>query len=224
MAGLYMARYNQKGLCLWLAASPVVRDWWPAGMLNTPGGVFPPFHDYHGLLLQEHPVFWWIWDIWGWFHMISISWESLQCLLRLVLTDDGTLYSRGVAMYGSTGHGGARDVGDTRCGGGTSTMVLGQKKQCPCFWYQHHRFCSCTQQLKLTIWCNLHVFGTWHVPFFLRSSGQTSFPWSISSTNAWFNEHFQCPPKMDDNEYQQANKISEKDGAYRKRIQKKLNI
>ncbi|CAK9082383.1 unnamed protein product [Durusdinium trenchii] len=28
----------------------------------------------------------------------------------LVLTDDGTLYSRGVAMYGSTGHGGARDV------------------------------------------------------------------------------------------------------------------
>ena len=28
----------------------------------------------------------------------------------LVLTDDGTLYSRGVAMYGSTGHGGSRDV------------------------------------------------------------------------------------------------------------------
>jgi hypothetical protein len=37
--------------------------------------------------------------------------KALQCLLRLVLTDDGTLYSRGVAMYGSTGHGGARDVG-----------------------------------------------------------------------------------------------------------------
>lgn len=29
---------------------------------------------------------------------------------RLVLTNDGILYSRGVAMYGSTGHGGARDV------------------------------------------------------------------------------------------------------------------
>ena len=50
-----------------------------------------------------------------------------------MLTDDGTLYSRGVAMYGSTGHGGARDVGDTRCGGGTSTMVLGQKNSVPVF-------------------------------------------------------------------------------------------
>eukprot|EP00913_Durusdinium_trenchii_P024825 g23300.t1 len=36
----------------------------------------------------------------------------------LVLTDDGTLYSRGVAMYGSTGHGGARDVGIPSSPGG----------------------------------------------------------------------------------------------------------
>ena len=42
--------------------------------------------------------------------------------LRLVLTDDGTLYSRGVAMYGSTGHGGARDVGGPKIGR-CSTMV-----------------------------------------------------------------------------------------------------
>eukprot|EP00442_Polarella_glacialis_P002021 CAMPEP_0115161464 /NCGR_PEP_ID=MMETSP0227-20121206/71352_1 /TAXON_ID=89957 /ORGANISM="Polarella glacialis, Strain CCMP 1383" /LENGTH=977 /DNA_ID=CAMNT_0002573429 /DNA_START=73 /DNA_END=3006 /DNA_ORIENTATION=- len=49
--------------------------------------------------------------------------EELQAPIRqianganhvLVLTEDGTLYSRGTAVYGSTGHGGARNVPDFR--------------------------------------------------------------------------------------------------------------